>query len=389
MNWTLAAIASDKALNATTFQVTLTAPTASFESDVSLWGASILDPAAVPSQGKNFADVAKFVGSGPFYVSSWSQGSKIVLTRNPYYWQKDSCGNALPYLKQVTMEYIADDNSRETALEGHLIDAMDAVPYNTIATLKAQSGVEATASPEAGVVTYPINLATVPALKNYDVVHALNYALDRASIIKVAYSGYAVAATSPIDYGVNFFTSAYGYPYDLAKAKALMKESPYAKGFSFTVLVPSGNTTAAETAQIAQSDWAEIGVKLSIQQIDNTTMFDQFSEGKFQAVTLQGTAQNLDPSSNALYTSVYNGGADSSHTGWDNAQANKLFYESQTALNVAARGALYRKWQQIVMEDSPVIWVVYPDNAYAYLSDVHQFSPQVTVNWDLAQVWMS
>ncbi len=204
----------------------------------------------------------------------------------------------------------------------------------------------------------------------------------------MAYSGYAVAATSPIDAGVNFYTSAYGYPYDLAKAKQLMKESPYSKGFSFKLFVPSGNTANLEAAEIAQSDWAEIGVKVSIEQIDDTTMFDEFSEGKFQAATLDGTSQNLDPSSDALYTSVYNGGANSSHTGWDNAEANKLFYETQTALNAGVRGQLYVKWQKIVMEDAPNIWVVYPDTAYAYQSDVHQFTPQVTVNWDLAEVWM-
>ena len=343
----------------------------------------------MPKQGKNFANISAFVGSGPFYVSSWSEGSDIVLKKNPYYWQSDSCGNKLPYLDSVTMKYMADDNSRETALEGHLIDAMNAVPYNTIATLNEQSGVKATAIGESGFTTLIINPKTVPAAKDAKVIQALNYAISRPDVIRVAYSGYAVPATSPVDYGVDFQTTGYGYSYNLNKAKELMKESSYPKGFSATLVIPSGDTPAYDTAQIAQSDWASIGVQLAIQQMDNTTSFDRFSEGKFQMDFLQGTSQNLDPSSNALYCCVINGGADSMHTGWDNATANALFQQTQVALNPVTRAALYAKWQKIIMEDAPIIWVVYPDTAYAYLSDVHNFSPQVTANWDLAQVWMS
>jgi peptide/nickel transport system substrate-binding protein len=389
VDWTLAAIASDKAVNPTTFEVTLTSPTASFLSDVQLWGASIIDPAAVPKQGKNFSNVSAFVGSGAFYVSSWTQGSQIVLKRNPYYWDKDACGHSLPYLNEVVMKYIPDDTTRVTSLQGDQIDAMNAVPYNELATLSDSGNLKAAAAPEAGSIALPINIKTVPAVGNAKVVQALNYALDRQAIIKVAFSGNAIPAPSPISFGVDFYTTKYGYSYDLAKAKALLASTPYAKGFAMTFVIPSGDTVATDIAQVLQSNFAQIGVKVTIQQVDSTTLTDEEAQAKFQMAYQYGTAQNLDPSSNGLYCCVTNGGADSSHTSWDNAQANTLFNKTQVALNPTTRGSLYDQWQQIVMQDAPVLWVADPKNAYAYQSTVHNFSPQITVNWDLAVAWMS
>jgi peptide/nickel transport system substrate-binding protein len=387
VDWTLASVASDEAVNPTTVKVTLKKPWAPFLSDTQLWGAAILDPAAVPKMGKNFANVANFVGSGPFIVSSWSQGNAITFKRNPYYWQKDACGQRLPYLSGLTIKYVPDDNTRVTSIEGGSVDAINAVPYNEVATLSAQSGIHAPAAPAAAVVSVPINESTVPAVKNEQVVQALNYALDRAAIVKVAFSGHALASGSPIDYGVKYYTPQYGYPYNLAKAKALIAQTPYAHGFSMTLIIPSGDAAASAVAQIMQTDLAQINVHVAIQQLDSTTVFAQESAGKFQAGYLSGTAQNLDPDSNALYTSVTNGGADSAHTGWDNPAANNIFYQTETALNSSVRGSLYNRWQKIVMEDEPILWIAYPQNTYAYRTDVHNFLPQITLNFDLADVW--
>jgi peptide/nickel transport system substrate-binding protein len=387
VNWTLSAIKSTMVIDASTFQVTLKTPSAAFLSNTQLWGASIVNPTAVPKQGKNFTNVKAFVGSGPYSVASWTQGSQIVLKRNPYYWQKDACGHQLPYLDQITMKYIAQDSTRVTAIRGNQIDAINAVPYNQLATLGGTGTVKAAAAAEAGSIAIPVNQKTVPAVKNAKVVQALNYALNREAVAKVAFSGNAVPATSPVSFGVNFFTDKYGYKYDLAKAKALMAQTPYANGFSVTLLIPSGNTVAQDIAQVMQANLADIKVKLSIQQVDSTTMFDQEAQGKFQMGYQQGTAQNLDPSSNGLYCCVTDGGADSSHTGWENPEANTTFDKSETELDTTKRGQLYDQWQKLVMQDAPILWVAYPKNAYAYQQNVHNFSPQITVNWDLAVIW--
>ena len=219
-----------------------------------------------------------------------------------------------------------------------------------------------------------------PGFRNTKVIQAINYAIDRQAIVKAVYFGHGSAADSPIDPGVDFYTGKYGYTFNLPKAKALMKASGV-KSVSATMTLPSGDATAAAIGQIVQSELKPIGVNIAIHTLDPTTLNSEQEQQKLQITYGAGTSDNLDPSANMLFCCVSNGGAYSSYTGWVDKAADKLFNQTQVALNPAKRGALYAKWQKIIMQKGPFVWVVNPTNTFAYHKNVHDFFLQPTAHY--------
>ncbi|MEO8969468.1 MAG: ABC transporter substrate-binding protein [Solirubrobacteraceae bacterium] len=381
----LSNISSAKPINAHTLQVNLNSAIASsaFLNVLALWPASILDEKAFNKVG---ASVYKNhpVGSGPYTVESFKPGNEVVLKKNPYYWETDSCGHHYPYLNTVTLKYMPNDNTRVTALQGGQLDAMFNVPYNEVASLNS-GDITSAVTPQFGVIVLSLS-QKVPAFRRTNVVQAINYAIDRAAIVKAVFFGNANPAKSPIDPGVNFFTGKYGYPYDLPKAKQLMKASGF-KGFTATLAIPSGDAIASAVADIVQNELKAIGGDIKLQSLDPTTLSNENQQEKLQISYVAGTSDNLDPSANSLFCCVSNGGAHSGYTGWVNPQADALFDKTQTEMNFAKRGQLYDQWQKIILEKGPFVWVVNPTNTFAYHKNVHDLFLQHTAHYPLWVAW--
>jgi peptide/nickel transport system substrate-binding protein len=386
VNWTLEAIKSDKALDKYTFQVTLKKPWAPFLNDITLWGASIMSKKAVQG-GTNIKTHP--VGSGPFYVAQYLPGQYVLLKRNPYYWEKDACGKAYPYLDAVKLVYTTNDNTRIVKLEGGALDAAVDVPYNLIASVDKQPNITAQTTPQLGIMSVALNRAKFAPFRDPKVVQAMNYAIDRQSIVKAVFFGHAKAATSPIDPGVAFHSDKFGYPYNLDKAKALLKASKYPNGFKVTLLTVSGDTIGNAVAVIMQNELKQLGIDMSLQALDSTTQFERQTKKQFQMAWGYGTSDNLDPNENMLYCCVSDGGADSANTGWKDPAADALFRRTQTTLDAGQRGKLFDQWQQMVMAKAPFMWLINPTNRFAYRDNVHDFVVQNTAHWPLWVAWKS
>jgi peptide/nickel transport system substrate-binding protein len=385
VNWTLEAIKSDRVVDNNTFEVTLKTPWAPFLNDISLWGASIMSKKAIETGG-----VAKIkskpVGSGPFYVADRKPGQYVLLKRNPYYWEKDACGNSYPYLDAVRLVYLPNDNTRIVKLEGGAVDAIFDVPFNLIDSVDKRPGVTAKTSPQLGVISIVLSQRLAP-FADIKVRQAINYAIDRDAIVKAVFFGHAQPATSPIDPGVDFHSDKYGYKFDLAKAKALMKASSAPNGFKATLMTISGDSLSGGIGVIVQSELKKLGITVTLQPLDGTTEFTRMSQERFQMAYNYGTSDNLDPNENMLFCCVSDGGADSSYSHWKDPKADALFRKTQVAVNRTQRAALFDQWQKILMETGPTAWLINPTNRFAYRDNVHDFIIQNTAHWPLWVVW--
>ncbi len=387
VSWTLEAIKSDRAIDKYTFEVTLKKPWAPFLNDITLWGASIMSKKAVLKlDGKVKSHP---VGSGPFYVSKFLPGQYILLKRNPYYWERDACGKSYPYLDAVKLVYTPNDNTRIVKLEGGALDAAVDIPYNLLASVDKQPNITAKTTPQLGIMAINLNQRKFAPFRDRKVVQAMNYAVDRSAIVKAVFFGHAAAATSPIDPGVNFHSSKYGYPFNLAKAKSLMKASKYPNGFKVSLLTISGDSIGNAVAVVMQSELKQIGIDMSLQALDGTTQFERQTKKQFDMAWNYGTSDNLDPNENMLYCCVSDGGADSANTGWKDPAADSLYRRTQTTIDVAARGKLLGQWQKMVMAEAPFMWLINPTNRFAYRDNVHDFFLQNTAHWPLWVAWKS
>ena len=137
------------------------------------------------------------------------------------------------------------------------------VPPEQAKTLTGSDNLEVTVSPSIIERYVAFNTKTKP-FNDVRVRKALNYAVNKEALAKVAFSGYAVPATGSAPEGVDYAKVYEPWPYDPKKARELLKEAGYPNGFTATLWSLYNHTTAQKVIQFLQQQFAQVGVKVSI-----------------------------------------------------------------------------------------------------------------------------
>ena len=304
----------------------------------------------------------KPVGSGPFLLTEWVRGSHMVMERNPYYWQVDADGVQLPYLDSVRFEVIPEDATRILKLQAGEIDAAEFIPLSRVAELKADANIDMQLFPSTKVSSLLINGrpelldGTANPLSDVRVRQALNYATDKDAVIQLVTFGVGTPSRSYMSSTTPLFAEQEMYPYNVDKAKELLADAGFADGFEVTCLAISGNADDAALLTAVQQMWAEVGVTLNIEQVDAATRTERYRANDFQMRTSAWTNDINDPSQITSYFAIYSV-VESLHTGFQNAELEDLFTQSQKELDIAKRGEMYTRIQQIYVENAPIIFL--------------------------------
>jgi peptide/nickel transport system substrate-binding protein len=330
----------------------------------------------------------KPLGSGPFCLAAWHRGVEIDLSRNKYFWLRDSHGNRLPYLDSIRWMIIKDDQARAVALQSGQVQVDTAVSPAQVADLQGASSVVTEESPLLGTIDVLLNHRYAP-LQDLRVRQALNYAVDRPAIVKAVFFGHARPALSPL-YLANYTTEQYGYGYDLAKARQLMAASHFPHGFTVSVTYQGGDATGEATLTILKDEWAQIGVKLQLAPVEQGVLLSAQAAEKWQMFYQEGTNDVFDPAENLPY--LYGGkagGSDSAYTHYFNPTLWRLIQQAGREFNSAKRAALYNQVQKVAMGDAPNVLLVHPDNIWAVRSNVHGFVVYKTGLHPFLNTWLS
>lgn len=370
-----------------TVVITLPTANASFLSYLTLWGTAIVSRSyALKVGAKGLA--SKPLGSGPFCLRSWKKGSEIDLTRNPYFWLKDKQGKRLPYLDAVKWKIIKDDTARVVALQSGQADVITPVPPAQFSLLKADKNVTAGESPLLGTISLFTNLKN-RALADRKVRQALNYAVDKEGIVKAVLFGHGRPALSPL-FLANYTTEKYGYPYNLAKAKQLISQSKFPKGFAATVTYTGGDSIAQQTLVILKDQWSKIGVKINLKPIEEGVYFSTWQSGKWDMMWVKATNDIFDPAENLHFEMMgKEGGSDSGWTGYEAPALNTLVLAAEKEMNKTKRAALYKRIQKIYMAEGPQVYLFHPSNLWATRSNVHGFQIYRTGLHPFMYTWKS
>lgn len=300
------------------------------------------------------------VGSGPFVLESWERGSVMKLVKNPYYWDMGADGQPLPYLDGVTFEVIPDDATRILKVQSGELDGAEFIPYARVAELKAADGINMELFPSTRVEFVTLNVRPQldgkdNPLSNVKVRQALNYATNKDAIVQIVTQGVGTPLTSFMSSATPLHAGSTPlFPYDVEKAKALMKEAGYPDGFETSILVLAGNQDESGIATALQQMWAAIGVKLEIKQVDNATRTDQYRAGTFTMRSSAWTDDIADPSEITSYF-AYSPTIDALHSGWKSEEVDKLFEASQSETDPAKRAEQYARIQEIFNAEGPTI----------------------------------
>jgi peptide/nickel transport system substrate-binding protein len=340
-------IKSTEAVDDKTVRITLNKPYAPVLSALSAYNAAIVSQEAYEADAEAFGQ--KPVCSGPFVVEEYARGSRLVLAKNPDYWEKGQDGQPLPYVDKVEMRYVPDSNARVLGLRNGDFDAIASVPFNQAESLKEAADLKLEQVPIFRLDYVYTNHKAKP-LDSKDLRLALNHAADREAIMKVVYFGYGEIPNSYMP-KVNFHSdSVERIPYDLEKAKELVKSSGY-KGQTLKLMVDTGNAPSKQIATILQQGWTDAGLKVEIVEYDVGTAFDMSSKGDYMLYVSYITSDINDTDELATLQADGRGSTKSFFSNYRNDAVGKMLDQAREEADPSARAELYAKVQDTVYHD--------------------------------------
>ena len=205
------------------------------------------------------------VGSGPFILKSWTAGDRMVLERNPNYWDRDHI-----YLDRITLKPLPDAQARFASLQSGTVDIIWDDESDSDNLKKAQKTASMTVHKYvgSGASVDAINTKN-PPLDDLRVRQALVMAIDRKGIAEAVYGGMPKPASNP--YGDGSWVKCEddgALPYDPEKARALIKD--YGKPVKFKMLF-TATPRGRANGQVFQQMWKSIGAEMEIDQVDQAS----------------------------------------------------------------------------------------------------------------------
>lgn len=339
-----AAVKSVVAVNATTVRITLSHPSPMFFGIMAMYPESILDPKVVKTHGQGWL-TTHMLGSGPYMMQSYSPASEAVFVRNPHYW------GPKPAISEIILKFVPNSSVRQELVEtGAAGVALNLSPLQ-LHTLAGSPAVVEHVSNTGDVWFVNLNEKDPPFNKVL-VRQALSYAVPYKSLISQVMEGFASPMDSAVPVGMPDHTGAgFRYTYDLAKAKALLKKAGYAKGFAFTLTVDPSEPGTVEDATLIQSSFAEMGVRVKIQQMANAQYLNAQNQ-KTLVASFEGWDSFVNDPGYHLGFLLY-GPSTENASNYSNAQVNAMLNRAQFDPNTAQRAAFYRKIQTIINEQAP------------------------------------
>jgi len=353
-------------VNNTTVRVQLTRPVAAFLYDISIWPAFILPKNLVESEGSAFYNHP--VGTGPFKVQSFVKGSYITFVRNPYYWESGK-----PYLNSVRYNFVTDSNTRILAVESGSAQEMDVVPFSQVETLRGTKGIEVQSATVPLFLGLWLNHARAP-FADINVRKALQYAIDRPLINKEIFDGLGRIPNSVL---MSFAMDAPDsvvkpYPYDPAKAKALMAQSKFPHGFSTTLTYPSGTDFYRQLALALQQEFGAIGINVKLVEQDTPTVTNDWFTRAYDMVFpfASFTSDITVPDEYADFLANWGNGFNGFDSNWRDPAVQQMVLRFESTTNQAQRVKEWAQIQQTLMNITPVINVLSLPFVNAHRSNV-------------------
>ena len=259
-------IQSIDAVDDATVRFTLKAPFGAMLFNFAHPSSRIISPANI-KQGED-AIARHPVGSGPFRFASWAPGQQIVLERNPDFWQSGE-----PKVDRLVIRFPTEDAARVALLLSGEAQFIYQVPGVQVDAVSHAAGVEV--PKRWSIFTFGVAMNTQHAPFNIlQIRQALNYAVDKNAFIKAILAGHARPMESAFAPGVAGYLGPVqrgGWPYDIAKAKALLAEAGFPNGFK-TVLWLGNQTETVRIGEFIQQQLAQVGVTVQLVPMEAGTL---------------------------------------------------------------------------------------------------------------------
>ncbi len=379
----LKALKSMEVVDPHTIRAHLHQPHAPFLADLALFATSVFPKKLYEQMGKKLWQHP--IGSGPFRFHSWEHGSQITLLRNPHWWKNPQ----QPYVDSFHNVVVPDTNTRLLQVQtGELEIALFISPAQAL-TVRHSSSVILHLDKFFDSFCATLNLRK-PPLDNKLVRQALNYGVDKESIVKHILFGFGKPMGQALPEMFGYDQSLRQYPYDPAKAKRLLKAAGHPHGFELKMLLDSSMETEREVATLMQAQLKKIGVNLTIRPMEEATWYTtvQNPPNNYETTISYLSSDIIDPDEMVGFAISGNTGSDAFWTFYNNPKVNSLARQASAESNPAKRLRLYYEIDRLHRDDAPMIFLYQTPSITITAPRVQGFMVQPTGAYRVEEVWL-
>lgn len=349
--------------------VTLNEPLAIFTKMLAMPVAAIV-PEKAPA---NFGEHP--IGTGPWKLVEWKHDDYLLFAKNPAYY-----GGA-PKDDTLRARIIAEPSTAVAEFESGNVDILQIPPTEAGDWMEDESRKPLLMStPALELVYVGINTTRGP-LADRRVRQAVNYAIDIPRIIErlISNRGTRAAGVIPPVLG-GYDSTRKAYPYDTAKARALLREAGYPNGIDVQLWVGmvANYLRIAETMQAYLN---AVGIRTKIVQRESAAARAAARKGETDMILKDWYADYPD-AEDFLYPLLHsaNKGAGGNVSFYQNSAFDSLVTASRRELDETKRNALYRQADALAFDDAPMVFLYFYDELYAVQPWLKHFVPPVIFN---------
>ena len=296
------------------------------------------------------------IGTGPFFIESFTPQKDLVLKKFDNYWQRQLAQpQDVPHLNKVTIVFFANVEALMVALRSGSIDGANLV--GSFAAQLDHRKFDIIDSHSAAVHLLALNNAA-PGLNDVRVRKAINYGVDVQGIIDGAFFGKGIPSGSPIIPGLSiYYDGSLSYPYDPQKSISLLAEAGFndARKLSLEITVASEYSMHVDTAQVIVDQLKKIGVNATIKLVDWNTWLTEVYRGR----NYQATVISLDSPivSARNFLARYRSDNSSNFINFSDKEFDRTYDALLTETNETYRKQLYKDAQSIITSDAASVYI--------------------------------
>jgi oligopeptide transport system substrate-binding protein len=331
----------------------------------------VLRYGALDEKSTQWTRAGNLVSSGPFTLKEWTPQVKIVVVRNPNYWDA-----ARVRLDEVDFLPTEDLFAEERMFRAGQLDRTQEIPTAKISVYRAEHPELLHIDPYLGVVYFRCNV-TRPPLDDRRVRRALAIGIDRESLIRNVTRGNerpAYAVSYPDDSG---YTPRAQITGSVEDARRLLADAGYPGGKGMPPIQLLYNTSAnnKEIAEAIQEMWRKnLGVEIEIVNEEWKVYIDSQHTHNFQLQRAGWIADYQDPH---VFLEIWESGNGNNDTLWSNPEYDRLLHQALGAKDDALRYEIYQKMDAILVDECPVIPIFYYTRPYLMTTRIKGYWPNL------------
>jgi peptide/nickel transport system substrate-binding protein len=360
-------------VDAATVRISIDRPYAPFEAAMAIYPVSIVSPAAVARWGDDFTRHP--VGTGPFVFERWDPGQRIVLRRNDRYW------GDRPAFERLVFEVVEDPRQRLIALESGAVDMAMAILPEELQFVELHPGLALHETATNSITYLAMNMSR-PPFDDVRVRRAVNHAINKDPIVRLAYQGLAIPADGPLpptQWGYHEVRAS--YPFDPARARALLAEAAADGRFdpevTYKLHAPATPRPylfdPERVARVLQANLADVGVATEL-VLQPYLAHQRTTTAGAHDLCLFGWVGDTGDPDNFLYLLFDRDnavpGSARNLAFYTDAEVHGLILVAQSTERRDDRERIYARVQEKIAEDAPWVPLAHSQVAIAARDDV-------------------